>query len=303
MSTKNYDVAIAATSLLKLIESHPSSSTTHMLSKSEEQLRKGEHEDRKSNLVLNRKATLSSTIAPHGNELNDSGRFVPNRRQRVYDDMRDSRTDIQTILMNLLMTDMHKDTLSFLPNSNSFMIDCESFKRLLMPRYFCLSSFGAFVKKLERRGFIQDNDPTIPGSHIIFSHPYFRKDNLGALRQIKCVSKRSRGQKYGLRNPSTFSIEGCRRNLRRSSPKIYSNNREHAMTSSDNEMNNLSPVLKCASPTVSEYELYNARFELTKDVIADAVQCLLNDEDHTMDLLARRGHELMESSDYWWKHK
>merc|ERR1719148_438844 len=102
---------------------------------------------------------------------------------------------------------------------------------------------------------------------------------------------------------SPFSIEGCRRNLRRSSPKIYSNNREHAMTSSDNEMNHLSPVLKCASPTVSEYELYNARFELTKDVIADAVQCLLNDEDHTMDLLARRGHELMESSDYWWKHK
>ena len=43
---------------------------------------------------------------------------------------------------------------------------------------------------------------------------------------------------------------------------------------------------------LSQLEGFRTIEDLTNDIVAAGVQCLLHDENHTIDLLARRGHEL-----------
>lgn len=52
------------------------------------------------------------------------------------------------------------------------------------------------------------------------------------------------------------------------------------------------PKVKSLATGLTKFEGYSAVQNLTNDVVAAGVQCLLNDEDHTLDLIARRGHEL-----------
>jgi len=49
---------------------------------------------------------------------------------------------------------------------------------------------------------------------------------------------------------------------------------------------------KNANTSLSQFEEWRKIQDLTNDTVAAGIQCLLHDEDHTLDLLARRGHEI-----------
>lgn len=49
---------------------------------------------------------------------------------------------------------------------------------------------------------------------------------------------------------------------------------------------------KNANSSLSQVEEWHKIQDLTNDTVAAGIQCLLHDEDHTLDLLARRGHEI-----------
>lgn len=190
-----------------------------------------------------------------------------------------------------------------------------------MPRHFNISKFRTFVRKLERWGFTQIKDPTKTDDHLKFFHPLFRRDQQDELLKI---SPRSLSRRSSIALPSSTNTmnEGPPQRIetlkapRRSSTGSglgniqvainrnldLSNNLQQRMQVLCNERDCPSLDLKRVSlgydnpsfqsVSLSQTEVNNA----TKNVVAAAIQCLMHDEHHTLNLLARRGHELKRAS-------
>jgi len=270
------------------------------------------------------KRSLSSSLSSDRSELRmDEQNFDDVRSPNIvpnHDERRVSNCDkgnFLTTLMTLLKDDVHQDKLSFLSNGNSFVIHL-SFATSLMPRMFNISNFRVFVRKLEQWGFTQVKQQKNTTDFFTFFHPLFRRDDPDGLykitprrlpRRFSCIAFPSTTNS-GLspqrdpvetlkfhRRSSTGSNLGSIQNAINRNLDI-SNGLQQRMQSLSNE--GLNPLFLRKSslgyhepvPSFSQTAVNNA----TKNIVAAAVSCLMHDEVHTLNLLARRGHELNTTS-------
>ena len=216
------------------------------------------------------------------------------------------KSQVPEVLMKVLTSNRFLDTMCFLPDNNKFIIaSSKKFTDEIMPHYFQMTKFGCFLNKLERWGFTH---AALKDQQHLFYHPYFRKNDLNLLRRIQYTPtrtestsasmKRRRGDHNILEYPSPKRISGLSTsesfhhalNLR--APTIKRSRSQECGI----DLNQISPTSSCDSHlklsssfmSMSTTEVNNA----TKDIVAKAIDCLLYDEGHTMDLLARRGQEL-----------
>merc|ERR1712038_1087173 len=92
-------------------------------------------------------------------------------------------SQVPLILMELLTDAKHNHLLYFSHDGLSFTIHSEeAFASSIMPLYFHLSKFGAFIRKLQRWGFVHVQTET---DQHVFSHRLFRRGDWDSLTNIR----------------------------------------------------------------------------------------------------------------------
>ncbi len=232
-------------------------------------------------------------------------------------------------LMELLTNDKHQDLMCFLPDDKNFIIaNSKKFSEEVMPKYFKMSKFGCFLNRLTKFGFTHaalDND------QYIFFHPLFHRSDWVSLQHIEYkpikveigaekkptdfTRKRKLDYsdvKVSYANPvskvlclketnlspfhSFLSQEDMSHEIQKSCHISTDCRRNHSFSLSpptnlsleDSHGSLLSSIIS-SSREMSASDLIETA---TKDVVTKAIDCLLYDESHTLDLLARRGQEV-----------
>lgn len=211
----------------------------------------------------------SSVIDEHFNE-ND-------RVKNTFENLSNSsnKSDVPDILMKLLLDDSNQSTMCFLPDNQAFVISSsQKFSNSFMGRYFKLTKFGCFIAKLERWGFSHQTDSSNPDCHL-FYHPEFVKDDWKSLLNIRY---RPRRKKPDPNVANTF--------VNRTSSGSRSVQSLPFLTIRQTIDRHVELTTRmCESPiNAKEQEEKNSR---TQKIVDDAIACLLRDEDHTRDLIAR----------------
>jgi len=235
-------------------------------------------------------------------------------------------------LMKLLTNEENQELMSFLPDDMTFIIvNASTFSQKVMPSHFTEDDFDQIIDKLKQLGFthvILDKD-----QHL-FSHPYFRKNDWSSLHAItrnsildelqrsssKLQRKTSRKRKFiEDKHDTCFERVKIPKNLRYQSPfamGLHSSlemqlemsrqlkeemiiNKFDDFPSGSIESKN--PFLSSLSTEISDRMIMammstnNEVFNVTRGVIANAIDCLLVDEDHTLELIARSEKESKQS--------
>ena len=258
-----------------------------------------------------------SASSTRDNDQRSTSRFC----EVASDVMTTQQEQILEVLMKLLTSREYLETMYFLSDGNQFVItNTKKFSDEIMQGYFKMNDFGFFVNKLNRWGFTH---AVLENDQHLFYHPLFMENDWVSLCHIRntqigseqerirslarITNKRKLKQSLVLdesesqlkvqKRLSNESIHGCilstdnnqLENIRQTtaSKRIY------------NDQTSVSPSSICDSanlfiPTdhtfvgMSTVEIEN----VTKHVVTKAIDCLLHDEGHTLELIAQRGHEL-----------
>jgi len=96
------------------------------------------------------------------------------------------------VLMTLLDEPSNSDVATFMPDGKSFAIlKPDVFTKELMPRYFKMTKFTSFVRKLYRWGFRQAEERGKSGA-VAYRHPLFRRGELSLCRKIRFQKKENK---------------------------------------------------------------------------------------------------------------
>lgn len=214
------------------------------------------------------------------------------------------------ILMRLLLDPVFEDMITFLPDESSFVVlSPQVFSSLILPRFFSMTRFTSFVRKLEHYGFEQFEFYGIT-RHPAFRHPLFRKNEPELCQRIlfkssrknnkNSVTKRSNKTTRSIGNGDNTSVrtqdEGKKKKekgpLNRQlilKAQLRAREEEHnELSTKDNvpfDRNNFRRSFQKISP---EDDVIKA----TRSIVGAAIDCLLVDEDHTRNLLARHSLRL-----------
>lgn len=94
------------------------------------------------------------------------------------------------VLMDLLSDPTNSDVMTFLPDGDSFVfVNIQRFEATLMKKYFRISRFDTFERKLELWGFRRDNyvlSAAGKDGSRTFRHSCFRRGDMDACRRIRC---------------------------------------------------------------------------------------------------------------------
>lgn len=225
---------------------------------------------------------------------------------------------VPLILMTLLMDEKHNNLMSFSQHGESFSIHSEDqFASSIMPPYFHLSKFGAFVRKLQRWGF-EHVHQSKTGLHT-FSHPLFRRGDWNSLTQIRYTPRNPACRFDGSSLLPPTSMQDTNDSLRTSTTKhsyptrsiedIDVSNSKRVKLGEEGSFDRITTTKAQITANGNTHDVggsvpfsrQNRTLETmsheevnkaTKSIVEAAVDCLLRDEDHTLSLLARRGHEL-----------
>jgi hypothetical protein len=217
------------------------------------------------------------------------------------------------VLMSLLTDVIHKDKLSFLPDGKLFMINRVSFTRSVMRKYFNISTFALFIRALKQIGFSQIKHHTISVC-VIFYHPSFCRIEQEVVRN--CLSecfRKSLRRRGPIKADVVLRHEQSSRILHNASNGFNFSTQERKMLDLCDNIGDLSLRLRtcirmsrfsrhrCRSifakdlvgacdtkrqmnlchstngkTALSLFERYRTIEDVTNDVIAAGVQCLLH---------------------------
>ncbi len=204
---------------------------------------------------------------------------------------------VPEVLMHLLLQPEYSNIMHFLNDNRTFVIEnVNKFGVNLMKQYFKLTKFGCFVGKLERWGFTHYTDNE-RNCHM-FYHPLFIRNDWTSLAKIKysprstiantvkkdCVNDRKQISRVphstaaGISQGSGFqatSIHDTAAKLR-------------------NEVNRCHELSSLCPMSIEGIIPQSAVCNATKEVVEAAIECIMRDEDHTANLLARRGNEIRQ---------
>eukprot|EP00551_Chaetoceros_affinis_P007063 CAMPEP_0203662508 /NCGR_PEP_ID=MMETSP0090-20130426/454_1 /ASSEMBLY_ACC=CAM_ASM_001088 /TAXON_ID=426623 /ORGANISM="Chaetoceros affinis, Strain CCMP159" /LENGTH=369 /DNA_ID=CAMNT_0050525307 /DNA_START=48 /DNA_END=1157 /DNA_ORIENTATION=- len=352
MTSIDQDKQIAAASLLALVGSVPTSDSSDDSGEVKVTKRKPNREDEEG--PPPKRLTQDSSFCDSPKKVSDDESSQRNQRSASMISINDGEADVSRrfscpvahvsktdrmmksfkpqqvpiVLMKLLTTDGSDElmrSMFFLPDNNNFVIrNTKEFLEFIMPKYFQMTKFGCFIKKLERWGFGHTVIDKESDQHF-FHHPFFSRNNWALLRNIRYTPMRGesapKSKKYSTTSIVTRqSIE--RKDDRRidgsdiPKPNLQSmlyrepmlsrqeletgltslaNIRDQASSSSFESFSRRSSLLPPVSQTIPNsvcFQSQTAMNNATKDIVAKAIDCLLFDEEHTLQLLARRGQEL-----------
>ncbi len=229
------------------------------------------------------------------------------------------------VLMELLIDEEFQDSMSFLSDNMTFIIiNTEKFSEVIMPTYFQETEFSKFLSTLVQWGFSQ---VFLNKDKFLFSHPLFTRNDWASLHDIHyhsttTTTNHSNQSSRKRRNWSSFNDEQPKQ--QKVAKSYYSDGESffaYQLRSSIENQLELSRQLKeemivhkmndysswhmdttskdhipaVTKTTSHENCLVSAMItannqvhDVTKDVVAKAIDCLLHDTDHTISLLARR---------------
>ncbi len=243
---------------------------------------------------------------------------------------------VPMVLMHLLTDEdrqrEHMNTMFFLPDNSYFVIrNNNEFSQFIMPKYFQMTKFGCFIKKLERWGFTHTLINKKGDQHL-FHHPFFSRNKWDLLQNVQYTPMRGeaaqKNKKSSTSGTSTTTTRtpsiAHKKDSRRMSESACSTDTKASLQSSihrelilsrqlETGLAALNKIRDLASPSLSAscsslmprvspavpnsicFQSQTAMNNATKDIVAKAIDCLLHDEEHTRDLLARRGDELRQA--------
>lgn len=235
------------------------------------------------------------------------------------------------LLMEMLTNQKNEDSMRFLSDNENFVIfNTRKFREEIMPTHFKISKFGCFLNKLSKYGFTHAvlGDDQYIFFHPLFKKDNW--DSLKQMKyrpmkaeQIKTGStsalsrKRQRDDfETNLDIPSNPSSKFLRldssafnflqqlstnneavesytnvyipRDELRTDHICGASERLSFTSSSSNSSLDSRSHLACSEEIMTSDIMQTT----TKDVVSRAIDCLLYDETHTLDLLARRGKEV-----------
>jgi len=205
---------------------------------------------------------------------------------------------VPEVLMYLLLERKHKDVIHFLSDESTFVIvNVNTFSKHLMKQYFNLTKFGCFVGKLERWGFKHWIDYSNKNCNI-FYHPLFKKSDFASLEKIKYIPRSKDGGSISLTCTNLSSNDTLSMHTGNRFPSSI-HDTAATLRNVVNRCHELSTLCHTQgsrdSPLFAEGIIpQSAVSSATKDIVEAAIECLMRDEDHTKNLLARRGGEIRQ---------
>lgn len=235
------------------------------------------------------------------------------------------------VLMELLTDEEFHDSMSFLSDNMTFIIiNTEKFSEVIMPTYFQETEFSNFLSTLVQFGFSQVglNKDKFLFSHPLFTRNDWVSLRDIHCHSTTTTTNHSNHSNQSSRKRSNSSSCNDEQPKQQKVAKSYYSDKEslfaYQLRSSITEQLELSRQLKeemivCKmndysswrmdtskdhNPTVTKTTSHdnslvsamitanNQVHDVTKDVVAKAMDCLLHDTDHTISLIARREREI-----------
>jgi hypothetical protein len=206
--------------------------------------------------------------------------------------------DFSYLLMTVLTSSVYNETLYFLPDNKTFIVVYN--QRLLeeiMPNIFNITRFGDFLNAIGKLGF---KHLRVKDSRHMFCHPSFRKDDWASLQGIKdphaavtsskrttvssTLSRKRKTSNSRLEITPKKKTQKTRQAL--SDMLILSRPPTHLIPSPSSTL--CDPILLPFTNIPSNYVN-----DVTKNVVANAIDCLLRDEKHTFSMARQGGHQSM----------
>ncbi len=194
-----------------------------------------------------------------------------------------NKADVPAVLMTLLLDPENHNTLTFLPSNRAFVIsNRKAFARVLMRNHFKLTKFGCFVGKLQRWGFNHHSDASNPECHF-FYHPHFIKDDWKSLLKIKYSPRSNKEDAVRLKRSAAEMPSACVERGHLHFQGVRQAIDRHV------ELTTMCDSLRVHRRMKRELSLLDDddAGTRTKNIINAAIACLMRDEDHTRDLIAR----------------
>mmetsp|Transcript_3428 Transcript_3428/g.5110 ORF Transcript_3428/g.5110 Transcript_3428/m.5110 type:complete len:384 (+) Transcript_3428:73-1224(+) len=228
-------------------------------------------------------------------------------------------------LMTLLLKSDNGDIITFLPDGKYFALRKDKFAERLMGKIFALNSYDSFRQQLNRWGF-ELVATTLPDINV-FRHRLFRKGDwelCEKMNETKADSSKliiSTSEAANFKDvPSMADRNSCEGTKRRLSPstgseitdtsssklRLESNGKDNKNRNNQNECNpddyrskNYSASIKldvCEENDQRVSLVQKAVSSATQSIVADAIEALLWDEDHTRKTFENHAEELSKSS-------
>ncbi len=202
---------------------------------------------------------------------------------------------VPEVLMHLLLQPEYNSIMHFLHDNRTFVIEnVNEFGVNLMKQYFKLTKFGCFVGKLERWGFTHYTDSE-RNCHM-FHHPLFIRNDWMSLAKIKYSPRSTIANtvKDDVNDRKQMSRVPLSTALGLSQGSGFQTSIHDTAAKLRNEVNRCHELSTLCPMDIEGIIPQSAVCKITKEIVDAAIECLMRDEDHTANLLARRGNEIRQ---------